>query len=167
MVKKSQKSNLFIKINQVPTSLTLCVCLKNKKIIIQKIILIKYLINFKPKLYWVLIHSGKLLLRYAHFCLWLISWKIILIKLVKYLINYNPNYIGRMQSPAPFTYDSFHEVTCRTLCVDRKKWGWILCGHVTRCIAWNQGNFLKGIDKKTGKREGIEPIKRVFTYVSS
>ena len=27
------------------------------------------------------------------------------------------------------------------------------------------GNLLKGIDKKTVKREGIEPIKRVFTYV--
>ena len=27
------------------------------------------------------------------------------------------------------------------------------------------GNFLKGIDKKTGRREGIEPIKRDSTYV--
>ena len=26
-----------------------------------------------------------------------------------------------------------------------------------------QGNLLKGIDKKTGRREGKEPIKRVFT----
>ena len=26
-----------------------------------------------------------------------------------------------------------------------------------------QGNLLKGIDKKTGRREDIEPIKRVFT----
>ena len=26
----------------------------------------------------------------------------------------------------------------------------------------NQGNLLNGIDKKTGRREGIEPIKRVF-----
>ena len=29
----------------------------------------------------------------------------------------------------------------------------------------NQGNLLKGIDKKTGRREGIEPIKRDSTYV--
>ena len=28
-----------------------------------------------------------------------------------------------------------------------------------------QGNLLKGIDKKTGRREGIESIKRFFTYV--
>ena len=28
-----------------------------------------------------------------------------------------------------------------------------------------QGNLLKGIDKKTVRREGKEPIKRVFTYV--
>ena len=29
-----------------------------------------------------------------------------------------------------------------------------------------QGNLLKGIDKKTVRREGIEPFKRVFiTYV--
>ena len=28
-----------------------------------------------------------------------------------------------------------------------------------------QGNLLKGVDKKTGIKEGIEPIKRVFTYV--
>ena len=27
-----------------------------------------------------------------------------------------------------------------------------------------QGNLLKGIDKKIGRREIIEPIKRVFTY---
>ena len=30
-----------------------------------------------------------------------------------------------------------------------------------------QGNLLKGIDKKTVRREGIEPHKRVFTYVPS
>ena len=31
---------------------------------------------------------------------------------------------------------------------------------------YDQGNLLKGIDKKTVRREGIEPIKRVFfTYV--
>ena len=29
----------------------------------------------------------------------------------------------------------------------------------------NQGNLLKGIDKKTIRKQGIEPIKRVFTYV--
>ena len=29
----------------------------------------------------------------------------------------------------------------------------------------DQGNLLKDIDKKTSRREGIEPIKRVFTYV--
>ena len=29
-----------------------------------------------------------------------------------------------------------------------------------------QGNLLKGIDKKTVRREGIEPIRRVFTYVT-
>ena len=29
----------------------------------------------------------------------------------------------------------------------------------------DQGNLLKGIDKKIVKQEGIEPIKRVFTYV--
>ena len=28
-----------------------------------------------------------------------------------------------------------------------------------------QGNILKGIDKKTGRRKGIKPIKRVFTHV--
>ena len=28
-----------------------------------------------------------------------------------------------------------------------------------------QGNLLKGIDKKIIKTEGIEPIKRVLTYV--
>ena len=28
-----------------------------------------------------------------------------------------------------------------------------------------QGNLFKGIDKKAGRREGIEPIKKVFTYV--
>ena len=28
----------------------------------------------------------------------------------------------------------------------------------------HQGNLLKGIDKKIGRREIIEPIKRVFTY---
>ena len=27
-----------------------------------------------------------------------------------------------------------------------------------------QGNLLKGIDKKTDRREGIKPIKRNFTY---
>ena len=29
----------------------------------------------------------------------------------------------------------------------------------------NQGRLLRGNDKKTGKREGIEPIKSVSTYV--
>ena len=29
----------------------------------------------------------------------------------------------------------------------------------------NQGNLLKDIDKKTVRREGIEPIKRVLFYV--
>ena len=29
----------------------------------------------------------------------------------------------------------------------------------------DQGNLLKGIDKKTVRRDGIEPINRVFTYV--
>ena len=28
-----------------------------------------------------------------------------------------------------------------------------------------QGNFIKGIYKKIVRREGIEPIKRVFTHV--
>jgi hypothetical protein len=33
-------------------------------------------------------------------------------------------------------------------------------------LLWSQQGFLsKGIDKKTVKRKGIEPIKRVFTYV--
>ena len=29
----------------------------------------------------------------------------------------------------------------------------------------NQGNLLKGIDNKTVRMLGLEPIKRVFTYV--
>ena len=29
----------------------------------------------------------------------------------------------------------------------------------------NQGNLLQGIEKNTGRREGIEPIKKVFNYV--
>jgi hypothetical protein len=29
----------------------------------------------------------------------------------------------------------------------------------------DQGNLLKSIDKKTSRREGIEPVKRVFTYI--
>ena len=29
----------------------------------------------------------------------------------------------------------------------------------------DQGNLLKGIDKKTVRRDGIEPINRVFIYV--
>ena len=28
----------------------------------------------------------------------------------------------------------------------------------------NQGNLLKDIDKKTVRKENIEPIKRVYTY---
>ena len=28
----------------------------------------------------------------------------------------------------------------------------------------NHGNLLKGIDKKTVRKENIEPIKRVYTY---
>ena len=32
-------------------------------------------------------------------------------------------------------------------------------------LKFKQGNLSKGIDKKTGRSEGIEPIKRVFTYV--
>ena len=32
-------------------------------------------------------------------------------------------------------------------------------------LSFNQGNLLKGIDKKPVRREGIEPVKRVFTYV--
>ena len=32
-------------------------------------------------------------------------------------------------------------------------------------LYFKQGNLLKGIDKKTVRREGIEYIKRVFTYV--
>jgi hypothetical protein len=45
---------------------------------------------------------------------------------------------------------------------------WIVCpqmGKMYRIICKYQGNLLKGIDKKTGRSEGIEPIKRVFTYV--
>ena len=30
-----------------------------------------------------------------------------------------------------------------------------------------QGNLLKGIDNKTDRRQGLEPIKRVFTNMCS
>ena len=38
-------------------------------------------------------------------------------------------------------------------------------GSVAFALVVEQGNLLKGIDKKTGRKEVIEPIKRVFTYL--
>ena len=76
--------------------------------------------------------------------------------------------------------------------LNKKDKNWIICQELGKCSAtenfcqqdvvacgkWftkgayhflnsilNQGNLLKGIDKKIVRREGIEPITIVFTYV--